>query len=218
MTSGTLVAGIGNIFLGDDGFGVEVAGRLARAGVPDGVRVADYGIRGMHLAYDLASGYDAAILIDATPRGDPPGTLYIIDPDLSAPPNTQPTSTDADHSAAEPDGPAVDGSPDDGGLGQALAASPFFDAHGMQPDVVLAMLGTLDGGRPRRILIVGCEPASVDYGIGLSGPVAAMIDRAVRCVQDLLASDLDPEVLASDLDPELLDVTERQTYVSRHPR
>ena len=84
MTSGMLVAGIGNIFLSDDGFGVEVVSRLARAELPDGVRVTDYGISGMHLAYDLASGFDAAILVDAAPRGEAPGTVYVIEPDLPA--------------------------------------------------------------------------------------------------------------------------------------
>ena len=70
-----LVAGIGNIFLGDDGFGVEVAQRLAAARtVPDGVRVEDFGIRGVHLAYELLDGYDALVLVDAMPMGEAPGT------------------------------------------------------------------------------------------------------------------------------------------------
>ncbi len=77
-----LVAGIGNIFLGDDGFGVEVAGRLARRALPDGVDVVDFGIRAMDLAYALADGYDAALMIDAAPRGQPPGTLEVIEPEL----------------------------------------------------------------------------------------------------------------------------------------
>ena len=64
-----LVAGIGNIFLGDDGFGVEVAQRLRRAPLPDGVRVEDFGIRGVHLAYELLDGYDALVLVDAVPDG-----------------------------------------------------------------------------------------------------------------------------------------------------
>jgi hydrogenase maturation protease len=76
-----LVAGIGNIFLGDDGFGVAVADRLARQEVPAGVDVADFGIRGMDLAYAL-EGYDVAIFVDALPRGGVPGTLYVIEPDL----------------------------------------------------------------------------------------------------------------------------------------
>jgi hydrogenase maturation protease len=77
-----LVAGIGNIFLGDDGFGVEVARRLAQRELPAGVKVADFGIRGMDLAYELQEDYDAAILIDAVPRRQDPGTLYVIEPDL----------------------------------------------------------------------------------------------------------------------------------------
>ena len=80
-----LIAGVGNIFLGDDGFGAEVARRLARAGLPDLVRVADYGISGMHLAYDMADGYDTTILVDATARGGEPGTVYVIEPDQGAP-------------------------------------------------------------------------------------------------------------------------------------
>ena len=77
-----LVAGIGNVFLGDDGFGVALAGRLARRRLPAGVEVADYGIRGMDLALALLDGYDAAVLLDAAPRGRPPGTLYVIEPEV----------------------------------------------------------------------------------------------------------------------------------------
>ena len=71
----TLVAGIGNIFFGDDGFGVEVANRL---GVPD------YGIRGVHLAYELLDGYDNLVLIDAMAMGEPPGTVAVFEPDLDS--------------------------------------------------------------------------------------------------------------------------------------
>jgi len=75
----TLVAGIGNIFLGDDGFGCEVARRLSGSGPPEGVRVVDYGIRGMHLAYDLLDGWDLLILVDALPDRGAPGRLEIIE-------------------------------------------------------------------------------------------------------------------------------------------
>ena len=85
MNGGILVAGIGNIFLTDDGFGVEVASRLARQSLPPGVRVADFGIRGVHLAYELLDGYDGLILIDAVPMGEPPGTLAVIEPDADDP-------------------------------------------------------------------------------------------------------------------------------------
>ena len=163
MTGKLLIAGVGNIFLGDDGFGVEVASRLASAELPDWAHVVDYGIRGMHLAYDLASGYSAAILIDAMARGGAPGTIYAIEPELPASP-------------AEPAGQEA-----------ALADNPLFNAHGMQPDVVLSMLSMLDT-QTRRVLVVGCEPANVDYGIGLSEPVAAAVDQAVRVVLDLVAA------------------------------
>lgn len=76
-----LVAGIGNVFLGDDGFGSALAGELARRDRGEGVDVVDYGIRGMDLAYALGD-YDAAILCDAVPRGEAPGTLYVIEPDV----------------------------------------------------------------------------------------------------------------------------------------
>jgi hydrogenase maturation protease len=81
-----LVAGIGNVFFGDDGFGVEVARRLGARPQPEGVQVADFGIRGLDLAYALGDGYDAAILVDALPRGRAPGTLYVIEPDLASSP------------------------------------------------------------------------------------------------------------------------------------
>jgi hydrogenase maturation protease len=76
-----LVAGIGNVFLGDDGFGVALADRLARRELPTGVDVVDFGIRGMDLAYAM-EGYDAVVLLDATPRGHPPGTLYVIEAEI----------------------------------------------------------------------------------------------------------------------------------------
>jgi len=77
-----LVAGIGNIFMGDDGFGVEVARRLAERPLPAGVEVGDFGIRGIDLMYALGEGYDAAVFVDAVPRGEPPGTLSVIEPEL----------------------------------------------------------------------------------------------------------------------------------------
>jgi hydrogenase maturation protease len=77
-----LIACIGNIFMGDDGFGVEVARALAARKLPDEVRLVDFGIRGFDLAYALLDGYDVTIFVDATSRGGAPGTLYTIEPDL----------------------------------------------------------------------------------------------------------------------------------------
>jgi hydrogenase maturation protease len=86
-----LVAGIGNVFLGDDGFGVALASRLARRELPPGVEVVDYGIRGVDLAYAMPE-YDVVVLLDATPRGDAPGTLYVIEPELD---DSDPVTVDA---------------------------------------------------------------------------------------------------------------------------
>ncbi len=144
-----LVAGVGNIFLGDDGFGVEVATRLAKLELPEWVAVGDYGIRGLHLAYDLADGVEMAILVDAMPRGGEPGTVYVVEPD------------------------------------ELRVDAAFLDGHGMQPDVVLGMLGML-GAQVPRVLVVGCEPASVDPGIGLSETARAAVDQAVKVVLGLL--------------------------------
>jgi hydrogenase maturation protease len=174
MTSRMLVAGVGNIFLGDDGFGVEVARRLAGEEMPDWVRVADYGISGMHLAYDLANGYETTILIDASPRGEAPGTICVVELDQHQPPAGAP---------AEPD-----------------AGAQFFNAHGMQPDVIFSVLDML-GADAGRVLLVGCEPASVDYGIGLSPVVAAAVDNAVRVVKDLVAAEGSREPRASGASP-----------------
>jgi hydrogenase maturation protease len=88
-----LVAGIGNVFFGDDGFGVEVVRRLSARPQRDGVQVADFGIRGLDLAYALADGYDAAILVDAAPRGGVPGTLYVLEPDVPEVPMSGLTDT-----------------------------------------------------------------------------------------------------------------------------
>ncbi len=164
--SSMLIAGVGNIFLGDDGFGVEVARRLSVVGLPDWVRVADYGISGMHLAYDLANGYDTTILVDAAPRGGEPGTIYTIELE----PSQRPSESQ-------------------------LAGSQLFDAHGMQPDVVFGVLEML-GADAGRVLVVGCEPASVDYGMGLSQPVAAAVDEAVRVVLDLVTAAADGSAAA----------------------
>jgi hydrogenase maturation protease len=96
MSQRVLIAGVGNIFLQDDGFGVEVVKRLAAESLPDWVRVADFGIRGVHLAYEMLDGdYDAAILVDAASRGEEPGTVYLIEPDIETVDAPEPASLDA---------------------------------------------------------------------------------------------------------------------------
>jgi len=151
-----LVAGIGNTFLSDDGFGVEVIARLRERELPEHVELVDTGIRGMHLAYQLLDGYDVLVLVDAVTRGSDPGTLYVLEHDLDAP-----------HGGAA------------------------FDAHGMDPAAVLAQLEGLASAmgldRPvGRVLVVGCEPASLDEGMGLSPAVAAAVEPAVDTVTTLV--------------------------------
>ena len=162
MSRRVLVAGIGNIFLGDDGFGPEVARRLGGQVVPDGVRVADFGIRGVHLAYELLGGYDALVLVDAVPLGEAPGTLAVIEPEA-------PTALDD----------------------QRDGVAPVVDAHSMSPAVVLDTLAGL-GGTVGRIVVVGCQPATLDEGIGLSPPVAAAVDPAVDLCRRLLDDITEP--------------------------
>jgi hydrogenase maturation protease len=88
-----LIACVGNIFLGDDAFGVEVARRLAAVELPDGARAVDFGIRGIDLTYALLDDYEAVILVDATPRGGPPGTLYVLEPNVDQAPGPEGTGS-----------------------------------------------------------------------------------------------------------------------------
>jgi hydrogenase maturation protease len=149
VRSSILVAGIGNIFQTDDAFGVEVVRRLANRSLPEGVRVQDFGIRGVHLAYELLDGYSHLILIDAVPMNEAPGTLAVIEPLLG----------------------------DD--------RPPLVDAHTMSPDVVLRTLAGL-GGNLEQVFVVGCQPASLEEGMGLTPPVAAALDSAVETCCQLL--------------------------------
>ncbi|MFG2226615.1 hydrogenase maturation protease [Streptomyces sp. NPDC048644] len=152
-----LVAGIGNIFLGDDGFGVETIRRLAAHPLPPDTELVDTGVRGVDLAYRMLDGYDTVVLVDAVPGDGPPGTVRLIEPKR----------------AQAPPGPAV------------------IDGHHMTPDAVLALLDHLSestgGGKPRRVLVVGCVPECLDEGIGLSGPVAAAVEEAVRLLRRILS-------------------------------
>ncbi|NUS16930.1 MAG: hydrogenase maturation protease [Streptomyces sp.] len=158
----TLVAGVGNVFLGDDGFGVAAVRRLASAELPGGVEVLDAGVRGVDLAYRLLDGYDTFVLVDATARGGAPGTLYVLD-------------------AGEC-----------GAVEHGDGRHPVLDAHRMTPDAVLALLGTLCAGTggtpPGRVVVVGCEPASVDEGMGLSPAVEAAVPAAVGLVRGLVGA------------------------------
>jgi hydrogenase maturation protease len=153
MKGTVLVAGIGNIFATDDGFGSEVARRLAARPLPDGVKVVDYGIRGMHLAYDLLEGYDGLVIIDALPRQGRPGDIVVLQV-----------------------------GPEDLGSGD-------FDAHGMEPVAVLASLGSMGGELPPTY-VVGCEPADLDDGMGLTPAVEGAVEGAIDAVIGVLTKEL----------------------------
>jgi hydrogenase maturation protease len=148
-----LVAGIGNIFLGDDGFGVEVVQQLRSWSHPDNVLVADFGIRGFDLAYALMEDLELGILVDAMPHGDAPGTVTLLEADPSS-------------------------------VGEAAV-----EGHAMHPVAVFNLVKAL-GGRLPRVLIVGCEPFSLEEGMGLSDPVRAAVDDAVRMVKDLVSKEV----------------------------
>jgi hydrogenase maturation protease len=155
MSQRILVAGLGNIFCGDDGFGVEVVRRLSTQVLPASVRVVDFGIRALHLAYEiLDGGYETTILVDAARMGDEPGTVSLIKPDI----DTLLSDT-----------------------------SELPDAHAMDFRSVLRLLRSL-GGEPGDIYIVGCEPLQLEDGIGLSTPVAAAVDEALRLIHERLTA------------------------------
>lgn len=95
--AGIFVVGVGNIFLGDDGFGVEVATRMRRRPIPEGVRVEDFGIRGVHLAYELLEGaYDLVILVDSLDVQAAPGTVTVFEPELDGGGDVLPDAHDLD--------------------------------------------------------------------------------------------------------------------------
>ncbi|MCK4177976.1 hydrogenase maturation protease [Aciditerrimonas ferrireducens] len=161
-----LVAGIGNVFLGDDGFGVAVAEQLARRSWPPGVTVQDSGIRGVHLAYQLLDGWDVVVLVDAVAGQDPPGTLRVVELPLPG-----------------SEGAAVPGGGRDPALGEQEGVA--MDAHGMDPETVLAMAGSL-GAEVGLVLLVGCVPGRLAEEMGLSDPVARAVPAACRLVEELV--------------------------------
>ena len=164
-----LVACVGNIFLGDDGFGVEVAARLARRPLPDHVRVVDFGIRGLHLAYELLDGVDRLILVDAAQRGETPGTVSVL---------------------------RVPAQQNDGEPAPEVPMSPM-DAHDMSPDTVLDLVHAL-GGSLGEVLVVTCEPQDVGANLGLSDAVLAAVDPAVDAVERLLTAELTTSDTSAD--------------------
>jgi len=151
-----LVAGVGNVFLGDDGFGVEVVRRLAGRGLPEGVEVVDFGIRGMDLAYALQDDYDVVIFVDATPRGEDPGTVYLLEPEI------------------EEDGEVA---LDTHGM-DPVKVIQLSRALGARPTRALVV------GCEPQVLVSG--EAYDDMLMELSEPVRAAVEEAVKLVESLV--------------------------------
>ncbi len=156
-----LVAGIGNIFLGDDAFGVEVAQRLLRRPQPDGVRIVDFGIRGFDLAYAMLEQNEVVVLVDATTRGGEPGTLYVIEADTRPPAN----------------GPAPEI--------QAHSMTPAAVFH------LIRSMGEQPPGRVLVVGCEPATFGPEELGqMGLSDPVAAAVPGAIELVERLVAEAL----------------------------
>jgi hydrogenase maturation protease len=151
-----LVAGVGNIFLGDDGFGVEVVRRLAEREMPKGVEVKDFGIRGMDLAYALQEDYEAVVFVDAVPRGEEPGTVYLIEPEIE-----DDGEVSLDTHGMDPVKVIK--------LSRALGATP---------------IRTLVVGCEPRVVLSGEDYD--DMSMELSEPVQAAVGEAVKLVESLV--------------------------------
>ena len=147
-----LIAGFGNIFFRDDGFGNEAARALLEYPLPPDICVTDFGIRGTHAAFEMLEGYDVVIFLDAMARGEQPGTLCVIEPSCVP--------------ASAPDAHAME-------LHNALA---FYES----------LCQKLQPAKRPCVLIVGCEPESIDEGMGLSDAVQRAIPHAVAVVYSII--------------------------------
>lgn len=156
MRRRVLIAGIGNVFLADDGFGVEVVRRLAGRELPEGVEVVDFGIRGFDLAYALMDPYEAVIFVDALGRGEEPGTVYLIEPDIE------------DEGEAAIDAHGMD----------PVKVIRFARAMGAELPRTLVV-----GCEPK--LVLSGEDYD-DMLMGLSKPVEAAVEEATKLVESLV--------------------------------
>lgn len=146
-----LIAGVGNVLRGDDGFGVEVARRLDTVGLPPGVKVIETGIAGIALVQELQEGWDALLVVDTVDRGRPPGTVVVIEPDV--------VDIDA--------------------LGWDARHDLLADMHLATPERAL-MLARALGVLPPVVRLVGCQPVDAErVGVGLAPLVARAADVAV---------------------------------------
>ncbi|MHB1712643.1 MAG: hydrogenase maturation protease [Acidimicrobiales bacterium] len=162
MTARILVAGVGNVLRGDDGFGVEVARRMMSRSLPDGVRVVETGIAGIQLVQEVMEGTDALLVVDAVDHGRPPGTVMVIEPDV----------TDVELLTFDE------------------RFDILADMHVAVPERALMLIRAL-GALPSTVLVIGCQPLDAhELCLGLSAPVASAIEVAIaeveRCIAGLL--------------------------------
>lgn len=154
-----LVAGIGNVLRGDDGFGPAVIQALqALPGLFDGVRAVEMGIGGLGLVHELMDGYDLLILIDAVNRGGTPGSLYMLEPEV----------------------------PDPADLPDLARHELATDMHEAVPERAL-IVARAAGVLPPVVRIVGCQPGDTDaFSMELSGPVRQAVPKAVAAILALM--------------------------------
>jgi len=160
-----LVAGVGSVLWGDDGFGVEVAHRLQELSLPPEVKVVETGTGGIHLVQEISEGFDALIVVDASDRGRPPGTVMVIEPEVE----------------------------DVHEMEDASKYAFLADMHYTKPDRALMLAKALNV-LPGRFLLVGGQPEDPErYGIGLAPSVSAAVDVAIVEVQRIINEMLDEE-------------------------
>lgn len=147
-----LIAGIGNAWQRDDGFGSEVARRLESRELPEGVAVIDVGTGGLDLAYQVMYGYDALVMIDVSRQGGAPGTLYVMEVDEDEVPG---------------------GSVEDGEV---------LNPHGMDPETVLRFIKITGGWPGKVVIVACEPQTVEQMGVGLSTVVEEAVDRAVDLV------------------------------------
>ena len=159
MTPRVLVAGVGNDLLGDDGFGIEVVRRFSEEGVPEGVEAFESGIAGIRMVQELMDGYEALVIVDATDRGEEPGTVYLLEVEV----------------------------PDPDGLAEEERQELLADTHLTVPSKALTLARALEV-LPPRVYILGCQPQECGLGLGLSEPVRRGAIEATRRLRRLCAA------------------------------
>lgn len=156
MKPRVLIAGMGNDLRQDDGFGIAVIRRYAEAGIPEGVRVYEAGIAGIGLVQELMDGYEALVIVDATDRGEEPGTVYLLEAEVPA--REELTEEDRQEFLA--------------------------DTHLTVPSQALTLARALDI-LPPSVYILGCQPKECGLGMDLSEPVERGAAVAVERLREL---------------------------------